>query len=186
MTTRISKITSYVIYILAFSLVCSLASQVQMALSAWSWGHSMRSLYSVFELLRHFPQNIFYAVLQVVVAILTIRLLSLRKLFYLSCAFTVIDVLVTGLHRQMMTMLGGLSFPVYMIGPLLPYVAPVMILALAGRERIPPEPAPDVETEPAGTEAASASDKRGKFRVLCTRYWYVFDIVLIILGLVKK
>lgn len=172
---------------MAFSLVCSLASQVQVALGAWSWGHSMRSVYSVSELLRHFPQHLFYAVLQVAAAVLTIRLLSLRKLFYLSCVFTVIDVLVTGFHRQMMTMLGGLSFPVSVIGRLLPYAAPVMILALVGRKRAPSEPAPDVEKQPApsptGAESASTNETRGKLKGLYARYWYVFDIVLIIVVL---
>jgi hypothetical protein len=184
---RISKIVSYIIYVVAFSLVCSAASQVQMALSAWSWGHSMRSVYSVSELLRHSPQHVFYAALQVAAAVLTIRQLSLRKLFYLSCFFTVISVLVTGFHHQMMTMLGGLSFSIYLIGQLLPYVAPLMILALADRGRVSRKLRSDTEKEAvhglSETETASTNETRGKLAGLHAKRWYVFDIILIIVVL---
>lgn len=181
---RITKIISYIIYVIAFSLICSLASELQMALSAWSWGYSIWSIYTISELLRHFPGHIFYAVLQVVAAILTIRVLSRRTLFYLSCMFSVIGAILTGLHYQMIKILGSLSFLLFLTGQLLPYVAPVIILALIGRKKIVSEPALDVGKETiltvAESEVATKSETKGKLKSFYNRYWYVFDILLIV------
>jgi len=129
----------------------------------------------------------FYAVLQVIAAVLTIRVLSLRKLFCLSCVFAVIGALLTGLNHQMMKVLGGLSFPLFLTGQLLPYVAPVLILALIYRKRTAPEPASEVEKEtmPTHTEHEVTIENKtiGKIKALYKRYWYVFDILLIIVVL---
>jgi len=142
---RADKIKPYALYVIAFSLVCSLASQLEMALSSWSWGFSTWSISSIFGILFNLPGYILFAVLQVVAAVLTIRTLSLKKLFYLSCIFTVIDILLTALNRQMMESAGSLFFPLFMMGGLLPYVAPVFILALIGRKKNVTELSPDVD-----------------------------------------
>ncbi|MHC4483825.1 MAG: hypothetical protein ACYTBX_00170 [Planctomycetota bacterium] len=129
----------------------------------------------------------FYAVLQVIAAVLTIRVLSLRKLFYLSCIFSVIGALLTGLNHQMMKVLGGLSFPLFLTGQLLPYVTPVLILALIYRKKTAPEPVPEVERETISThiehEVTTENKPIGKIKTLYKRYWYVFDILLIIVVL---
>jgi len=170
---RIPRTMSYIGYVIAFSLVCSLASELQMALTAWSWGHSIKSIYSVSELLYHFPQYIFYAILQLVAAVLTIRILSLRKLFYLSCVFAVIGALFTGLDHQMMKVLGPLFFPFFLTGDLLPYIAPVLILALINRKKTAPEPAPSIEKETTSTstesEGTTANETKGKTNSLYTQ-----------------
>jgi hypothetical protein len=181
---RIRKYLPYIVYVIGFSFVCLLASEMQMALIAWSWGHSIKSIYSVSELLYHFPQYIFYAILQIVAAVLTIRVLSLRKLFYLSCICAVIGALLTGLNRQMMEVLSCLFFPFMLIGQLLPYVAPVLILALISRKKAASEPEADVKKETISThiesEVTTENKTEGKIKSLYKRYWYVFDIFLIL------
>jgi len=156
-----------------------------MALGAWSWGYSIRSIYSVSELLHHLPNYIFYTILQIIAAVLTIRIISLRKLFYLSCIFSIIGALLTGFNHQMMKVLGCLSFPLFFIGHLLPYVAPVLILALINRKKTASEPAPYVEKEKISTSTESeltvVNKAKVKIKTLYERYWYIFDILLIIL-----
>lgn len=183
-TLRIRKYLPYVVYVIGFSFVCLLASELQMALIAWSWGHSIKSIYSVSELLYHFPQYVFYAILQIVAAVLTIRVLSLRKLFYLSCIFAVIGVFITGPNRQMIEMLSYLFFPLMLIGQLLPYVAPVLILALISRKKSVSELEIGVHKETISalieSEVIAENKTEGKIKSLYKRYWYVFDILLII------
>ena len=181
---RAAKVIPYVLYVIAFSLVCSLANELKTALSMWSWGFSTRSISSISEILRPFPGYIFYAVLQVVAAVLTIKALSLRNLFYLSCLFTIAGVLLTGLDHQMMKTFGSLFFPLFLIGGLLPYVAPVIILALVGRRKNVTEPSKNVgeETMPTYAESEAAESKvRGRIKALYKRYWYVFDVLLIVI-----
>lgn len=181
---RIAKIVPYVIYIIAFSFVCSLASVLHTALTVWSWDYSVGSFTSVSDIIRQFPEYIFYAVLQVIAALLTVRQLSLRKLFYLSCIFCFISALLVGLHHQMVKVFSGLSFPFLLIGQVLPYVAPVIILALIRRKKTDSEPVPDIEegTRWVSTKPEVASDNvtTGKIKALYMRYWCVFDIFLII------
>jgi len=181
---RIQKYLPYIVYVIGFSFVCLLASELQMVLIAWSWGHSIKSVYSVSELLYHFPQYVFYAILQIVAAILTIRVLSLRKLFYLSCICAVISALITGPNRQMIEMLSYLFFPLMLIGQLLPYVAPVLILALISRKKSVSEPEIDVHKQKISplieSEVIAKNKTEGKIKSLYKRYWYVFDIFLIL------
>jgi hypothetical protein len=183
---RAAKIIPYVLYIIAFSLVGSLASELETAMSAWSWGFSRRSILSISEILRFFPGYMFYAGLQVVAAVLTIKSLSLKKLFFLSCAFTVGAALLIGFDRQIMDTVGGLFFPLSLMGGLLPYVAPVIILALVGTKKNAAESSPDVGEGAALTSAESGavteSGTKGKIKALFKRYWYVFDILLIVLA----
>ena len=184
---RIPKVMSYIIYVIAFSFICLLASELQMALNAWSWGYSIKSIYSVSELFYQLPRYIFFAILQVIAAVLTIRVLSLSKLFYLSCIFAIIGALLTGLNHEMMEVLGGLFFPFMLIGQLLPYVAPIFILALVYRKKTASEPAPDVEKERVSacieSEVAAKNKTKGKIKTLYKKYWYIFDILLIIVVL---
>lgn len=182
---RVDKIKPYALYVIAFSLVCSLASQLEMALSSWSWGFSTWSISSISGIFFNLPGYILIAVLQVVAAVVTIRALSLRKLFYLSCVFTIVGVLIVGLHRQMMEPAGAFFFPLFLMGQLLPYVAPVVILALIGRKRSVAEPTPDVGggaiPSCAGSEPVTGSDTRGQLKALYEGYWYFFDILLVVI-----
>ena len=183
---HIARIRSYIIYVIAFSLVCSLVSELEMALNAWSWGHSIKSVYSLSELIYHFPGHVVFAILQVIAAVLTIRQLSLRKLFYLSCLFAVISALMFGFERQIMNILGWLPFLFILAGNLLPYIAPVFILALINRKRTAPETTvSDVEKETmltsAESEVATIDETKSKAKTLYLRYWYIFDVFLIIL-----
>ena len=167
---QIAKIIPYIIYVIVFSIVCSLASALHNALSAWSLGYPMRSFSSVSDLVFHFPKYIFYAVLQVVAAVVTVRRLSLRKLFYLSCVFSIVGALLVGLDHSIMKILGGLFFPLFLAGQFLPYVAPVIVLALMERKKIAPEL----------VEAANTNGTTNKIKTLYSRYWYVLDVLLII------
>ncbi len=182
---RADEIKPYALYVIAFSFVRSLASVLHVAVSSWSWGFSTWSISSIFGIFFNLPGHIFYAVLQVVAAVLTVKAISLRKLFYLSCVFTVIEILLTGLNRRMMEASGTLFFPLFMMGGLLPYVAPVIILALIGRRKSVVEPSPGVgeRTTPtcAGSKATAESEARDEIRALCRRYWYAVDMLLIII-----
>jgi hypothetical protein len=184
MTMRVAKIMPYVVYIIAFSIVCSLASALNSALSAWSWGYSMHSFFSMRGFVFHFPVYIFFAVLQVIAAIATVRQLSLKKLFYLFCLFSIIGALLIGFHRQMMSTLGGLFYPLFLTGQFLPYVAPVFILALTGRKKTTLEPAPDVVNKinltSVESEVTSPNGTVGSVKTFYKRYWYVLDILLIL------
>lgn len=182
---RADKIKPYALYVIAFSLVNSSASVLHVALSERSWGFSTLSIPSIFGILFSLPNHILLAVLQVVAAILTIRALSLRNLFYLSCIFTMVGVLIVGFHRQMMEGAGAFFFPLFLMGQLLPYVAPVVILALVGRKKSAREPTPDFGggaiPSCAESEPATGSDTRGQLKGLYEGYWYFFDILLIVI-----
>jgi hypothetical protein len=123
-------------------------------------------------------------VLHVAAAGLIVRTLSLRKLFYLSCVFSVAGVLIGGFSRQMMTIFGSLAFPILLLAQLLPYVPAVIILALVGRKRVSLVHTLDIDGEPeesiAGDKARSMSETEGRLKSYYTRYWYVPDVVLII------
>lgn len=181
---RVTKIKPYIIYVIAFSIVCSLASALNAALSTWSWGYSTRSFFSMRSFAFHFPVYIFYAVLQVIAAVVTVRQLSLKKLFCLSCVFSIIGALLIGFHRQMMSTF-GLFYPLFLVGRFLPYVAPVIILALTGRKKTTSEPAPDTENQTRltsiETEIASPNETTGRKKALYKRYWYVSDVVLFLI-----
>lgn len=131
------------------------------------------------------PGRIFITVLQVFAAVVTIRALSLKKLFYLSCIFTIIDVLLSALTRQMIEKAGALFLPLTLIGEMLPYVAPVVIFALIGRKRSMAEPTPDVGggaiPSCAESESANGSDTRSQLKALYEGYWYFFDIFLVVI-----
>jgi hypothetical protein len=178
---RFAKIKPYLVYVAAFSLVCSLASALQIALNAWSWGDTLWSFSLLSSVIFHFPGFLFYAVMQLVAAVLTVRQLSLRKLFYLSCVFTIVVALLLGFERQMMDALGDLSFALT-LGSCLPYVAPIIILALTGRKRTELETSRGIETETRSTaeesEVPGGNQTMGRLKGLYRRYWYVFDIVL--------
>jgi hypothetical protein len=180
---RIFRAAQYLVYVTAFSLWCSLASQTVMALSAWSWGHPLRFGYTVSDLPFHLPQHILLAVLQVTAAGLIMRSLSLRKLFCLSCFFTVIAVLIGGFSRQVTEMLGSLSLYVLLPTQLLPYVPSVMILALSGRKGGLSVPAPDASGQsresPQDTATDGTKNTGDRLRRYYARYWYVLDVVLI-------
>jgi len=181
---RISKTGPYIIYMVTFSTLCSLASQTVMALNAWSLGYSTHSIYTVSELINYLPQNVFYAALQIVAALLIVRTLSLWKLFFLSCVFTIVGVMIGGFSQQMMSMIGNMAFPVLLVAQLLPYVPAVMILALVGRRRVSSSKVPDDEINPEENGAEVIADNvgkcRGRLKSFYARYWYVLDIILII------
>ena len=134
--------------------------------------------------IRYLPQNVFYAVLQIVGAGLIIRTFSLWKLFFLSCVFTLVGIMIGGFRQQIMSMLGNLVFPALLVAQLLPYVPAVMMLALVGRRRVSFLRVPDDEITPEENEAEviaeNVSEKGGRLKSFYSRYWYIFDVVLII------
>ena len=73
------------------------------------------------------------------------------------------------------------------IGALLPYLTPVLILALISKKRIAPKPISSsdmqVTSALADSDAATVRKARSKLASFFKKYWYVTDIMLIVLVL---
>jgi hypothetical protein len=179
------RIILYIIYAIAFSFFYSLAYVIQYTISAKLGGYS-QPIYKPSYWIREFTvaanEAIPYVICQIIAAVLTVKALSLKKLFYLSCLFIIINSLlgILLLKPETITFLG---FGFLTVERVLPFVAPVLILALINRKKSVLKPASglDIETESTCIESGEKSESKIKF--LYKKYWYFFDIILIILVL---
>lgn len=186
---RIRKIISYIIYVMAFStflplsvlLIDHLTRFIGYPTSITEDFYPGRALYQA--TLMVMP----YVICQIIAAALTVRALSLKKLFYLSCVFAILGQLISYIAIKKMLKAISLSFLGMQVGHLLPYIAPVLILALINRKRFVKEPVADVRKGViSGADGidVTAKHKTGRKIIgLCKRYWYVPDIILIVLVL---
>ena len=174
----LTKIISYIIYIVAFSCIYSFLTVLQEAAFARSHGYSAGPVFS--EPFRYFSNIIPYIICQVAAAAITIKVLSLRKLFYLSCVFAIMGKLISYIALRSLETIGQWDLAISTVGRLLPYIAPILILALINRKKTAPEPASDVEKEIESSYMESEGRAGSKIKFLYSRYWYILDIFLII------
>ena len=182
----IRKYISYIIYVIVFSFFYSILSDLQASLSAW-FNEIVEDFYfySVFELILHVRFTMFYVICQVIAAVITVKNLSMKKLFLLSCVFAIISQLISFFEFRTMNFIGGLFFPLFMLNNFLPYVAPVLILAIVSRKGAINKQAADVSnglTSDVEEIDVKIKHKTGtKLFGLYTGDWYTLDIILIIL-----
>ena len=180
----IHKIISYIIYFVAFTFFYSLTYAVQYTISAKLRGYS-QPIYNTSYWIREFSiaanEVIPYVICQIVAAALTVRGLSLKKLFYLSCVFIIISRLFGILLFKPETVAFlGLGF--LTVERVLPFVAPVLILALIQRKKTFSAES-DLDMEKGSACIEPQEKAKSKIKFLYKRYWYVFDIILIVLVL---
>jgi len=173
------KIISYIFYVIGFSFFYSILSDLQASLSFWFSGitENFSFNYTVSELILHARFAMFYTICQVIAAVITVRGLSLRKLFYFSCIFVIVGQFISFFEFRMMKLIGGLFFPLFLIGHLLPYVAPVLILALINRKKTMPESESDVEKKTVSIPTESKVAIAEKIKVVWYLCWYFYSYV---------
>jgi hypothetical protein len=190
---RISKLTPYILYVITFSLFFASSNTLSDALlmAHTTTGTAYTALIFNFSYLASqiglcAVWTMPYVICQVAAAALTVKALSLRKLFCLSCVFTVLCHLLCALafrmfERAVLVFVVGITIS----GPI-PFVLPVLILALAKRSRAVTEAAAGDAYEAilvTGKAVISTDREPAPIRInLCRRYWYALDIIL--LGLV--
>ena len=183
---RIRRYLPYIVYVIGFSFFYSILSDLQGSLSAWYSGITEEFFfYSVSEIILHARFTMFYVICQVIAAVITVRNLSLRKLFFLSCVFAFISQSISFFEFRMMKFVGGLFFPLFMLNNLLPYVAPVLLLVLFEKKKSKHKSAAGIDGETTqacyGVDVTNKHKAGAKILGLYTGDWYTLDIILIIL-----
>ena len=178
---------SFIVYVLAFTLFHSAVYAILINVVPRIEGMVTSKFdiyFTIFEFIGAILNNIFYVTCQVIAAAIIIRKLSLKKLFILSCFFTVV-----GQPMQMFVVtiskispfLGSLAV---FAGMFLPFVAPVLILTVLQRKQISAAPVSEFDYGSVPAEAKDVMSIENKPEKLYLRwyqkYWYVIDIILII------
>jgi hypothetical protein len=172
------NIISCIVYIAAFTFVEALISVI---ISSILKGHS-RSLTDPGYWIEQFENNVHssitYITCQIIAASLIIRELSLKKLFTLTCIFIIISQLFEALLSNSFELIILWNFVIIV----LPYVAPVLILAVISRKKTIPVIVSDVKKEiltSIESETDIQQQTKDDRKSVHSRYWYILDIILI-------
>jgi hypothetical protein len=184
--SHVRRFAEYVAYIAAFCLFYSLSGLAIEGITRLAGYPDFRTGLLPPRFLSGILWIVPYATCQVVAAGVAVRGLSLKRLLCFSCLFIVISHLLSALSIRMTMAGSGLSVVSGLIsitvGSLLPYLAPILILALMGRKRAPQE-----LVLPAGPESMGAAEECraavGAKQAVgtgdwCRRYWFVLDLLL--------
>ena len=176
---RISRLIHYIIYLAALSLFQALLCAVITKFEG-------NGVFEFEDILGLAAMAMPYVVCQIVVAYLTIRFLSLKKLFYLTAAFIIAEYLLFLILAQMPDELIRWIMPRFFGGlllrQLLPLMIPVMILALIERHRSMGRSKPEQRGVSAIESNSRDLKKVRKEQIesenLPKRPWYLLDIGL--------
>lgn len=182
-STSFRKVISYILYVIAFDFLYSLTYAVQYTISSKLNGYS-QPVYDPVYWIEQFGigSNVPYVICHVVAAAIIIKELSLKKLFVISSFFIIVSQFFSILLSKPEVM-ASWGFGVFEIIVVLPYVAPVLILAIIQRKKEVPKSSSGLEIESASVCIESEEKAGSNIKFVHKRCSYVFDIVLIFLVL---
>ena len=183
-TRFLRNIISCIVYIAAFIFIEALISVIVLSISEGNIQSLIHPSYWIRQSEINNHGSITYIICQIAAAALIIKEFSFKKLFFLSCIFIVISQWfdISLLKSEFMV---SWDFGFITLINVLPYVAPVLILAIISRKKTIQVIASNVEKETLVSESEVDIQEKsvGNVKGLHNRYWYVPDIILIILVL---